>query len=109
MKYSRREIFQKMGLAGAGLWLPAAESGCIRQRPESRLLPSLTPLPTPFEVPLPILPVLKPVRSESAADFYEVTVRPATARVLPGTDTAIWGYNGTFPGPTIEARAGRRV
>ena len=36
-------------------------------------------------------------------------MRPASARILTGTETPIWGYDGTFPGPTIEARVGRRV
>ncbi len=46
---------------------------------------------------------------DSTTDFYEVTVRPASASILPGLKTGIWGYDGTFPGPTIEARRGRRV
>jgi spore coat protein A len=29
--------------------------------------------------------------------------------ILPGLTTPIWGYNGTFPGPTIKARSNRRV
>jgi spore coat protein A len=49
------------------------------------------------------------VRVESNTDFYDVTVRGARARIMNGMDTAIWGYNGIFPGPTIEAQVGRRV
>ena len=106
MKLSRREIFR---YAGTGLLLPAIESRCVRPRPEARLLPSLAPLPRPFQVPLPTIPTLKPVRTDSRTDFYEVTARPASVRILPAMDTGIWGYNGMFPGPTIEARVGRRV
>jgi spore coat protein A len=102
MKYSRRQILSYAGLA-------AMEAGCVQPRPESRLLPSLAPLPRPFEAPLPIIPTLKPVRVDPDADFYDVTVRPARARILSQMDTAIWGYDGIFPGPTIEAQAGRRV
>ena len=29
--------------------------------------------------------------------------------VLPGLKTEIWGYDGVFPGPTIEARRDRPV
>jgi spore coat protein A, manganese oxidase len=108
MKYSRREILRYTGLSGAGLLLPVIESSCI-PRPETRLLPSLAELPKPFDVPLPIIPILKPTRTDSDADFYDVTVREAKARILPGMTTNIWGYEGTFPGPTIEARAGRGV
>jgi len=84
-----------------GLTLPLA--GCIRARPEERLLPSLAPLPKPFAVDLPIPPVLR------GADVYQITAAPATVRILPGIDTQIWGYNGIFPGPTIDARRSRRV
>jgi len=106
MKLSRREMLR---YARTGLLLPAIESSCVRPRPEARLLPSLAPLPQPFQVPLPMIPLLKPVRTDSNTDFYEVTARPASVRILPAMDTGIWGYNGMFPGPTIEARVGRRV
>jgi spore coat protein A len=108
MKYSRRQVLRYAGVSGAGLLFPIVETGCI-PRPESRVLPSLAELPKPFEVPLPILPVLKPVPTDAGTDFYDVTVRPANARILPSKETAIWGYEGIFPGPTIEARVGRRV
>ena len=106
MRWTRRQILRSAGLAGTGLLL---ESGCLRQRPEARLLASRAPLPKPFQALLPVPPVLKPVRVTAATDFYEVTVRPAAARILPGLSTEIWGYDGIFPGPTIEARAGRPI
>ena len=109
MKYSRREILRYAGLTGTGLLLPGVETGCLRPRPEAHVLPSLAPLPGPFQVSLPTIPTLKPVRAEPDTDFYDVTVRPARARILSGLDTTIWGYDGIFPGPTIEARVGRRV
>ena len=107
MKYSRREILRYAGLSG--LVLPGIGTGCVRPRPESRMIPSLAPLPAPFQVPLPVISSLKPLRSDTGVDFYDVTVRPANARILPGMDTQIWGYDGLFPGPTVEARVGRRV
>jgi spore coat protein A len=102
MRYSRRQILRYAGVA-------ALETGCILPRPQARVLPSLAPLPNPFQVPLPIIPTLQPERVESNTDFYDVTVRSATARILNGLDTTIWGYDGLFPGPTIEAQVGRRV
>ena len=62
-----------------------------------------------FRVPLPIPPVLTPVRSDAAGDYYELVQREATVEILPGIRTRIWGYNGAFPGPTIRARRGRPV
>jgi spore coat protein A len=74
-----------------------------------KLLTSLAALPAPFTVPLPIPPIARPVRSDASTDFYEVEVRPAAARILPDVVTTIWGYGGIFPGPTIEARSGRKI
>ena len=73
------------------------------------MLHSRIALPRPFEAALPVPAVLKPTSSSPAADYYDVTVREASARILPGIDTRVWGYNGTFPGPTIEARTGCQV
>jgi spore coat protein A len=104
MKWSRRELLKSA--AGVGLLLPA---GCIHGRPQAKLLPSRAPIPKPFETALPIIPVLKPVRADESTDYYDVTQRAATERILPGLTTEIWGYDGTFPGPTIVAQSGRRV
>jgi spore coat protein A len=54
-------------------------------------------------------PVLEPVRTDAEADYYELTQREDRVEILPGLDTPVWGYDGIFPGPTIEARSGRRV
>jgi len=104
MKWSRRELLKSA--AGAGLLLPA---GCVRGRPQAKLLASRAPLPKPFEAPLPIIPILKPARADASTDYYDVTQRPGTARILPGLATEVWGYDGTFPGPTVVAESGRRV
>ena len=60
-----------------------------------------------FSSPLPLPPVLQPVRRDSTADYYEIAQREASVEIVPGMRTRIWGYNGIFPGPTIEARRGR--
>ncbi|MCA1700183.1 MAG: multicopper oxidase domain-containing protein, partial [Actinobacteria bacterium] len=45
----------------------------------------------------------------ATTDFYELVQRQATAEILPGRQTTIWGYNGISPGPTIKARRGRDI
>lgn len=102
MKLTRRDALK------LGLTLPFA-SACISQRPEARLVHSLVPVPKPFEVALPRPAVLAPVRTDHATDYYELSAGPASAKILPGVTTEVWAYQGTFPGPTIEARSGRRV
>ncbi|WP_370934462.1 multicopper oxidase family protein [Amycolatopsis sp. cg13] len=105
---SRRRF---LGLAGgAGALLTAGFVAPRLLRPAAatgELLTSEVPLPQPFQVPLPLPPVLKPVSRDGGVDRYEIVQRTSTAEILPGLRTPIWGYQGTFPGPTIESRSGR--
>lgn len=95
---TRRELLGVGAAAGAGLALSP------RVRPVRA-----SPGPAAFSVPLPLPPVLRPVRRGATTDFYELTTRRASVELLPGRRTAVWGYQGAFPGPTIEAVRGRRV
>ncbi len=72
-----------------------------------RVLRSAGPAPRPFQVPLPVPPVLRPVRSDATTDYYEITETVGSAQIVPGRSTSIWGYNGIFPGPTLVTRRGR--
>lgn len=71
--------------------------------------PEHTLLNKPFMAPLPIPRVLEPVAQDETTDYYEMTMRAATKTIVAGKPTPIWGFEGEFPGPTIAARAGRRV
>ncbi|APU22567.1 multicopper oxidase family protein [Actinoalloteichus sp. GBA129-24] len=118
---SRRAFLTTGGAAVAALVLPTALGGCsgnglfVRggnnssENSAGTLLRSEAPLPEPFQVPLPILPVLEPVRGEDGTDHYEIVQRAERMEILPGLSTEIWGYNGLFPGPTIVSRRGRRT
>jgi spore coat protein A len=64
---------------------------------------------TPFSVRMPTLPVLSPVASRFGTDLYRLPVRAANVEILPGLSTPALTYGGRFVGPTIRARAGRRV
>lgn len=63
----------------------------------------------PFQVEMPLLPELRPIRSTRDTDLYRVDIQPTTAEILPGFNTPIFGYNGRFVGPTIRSRVGRKV
>jgi spore coat protein A, manganese oxidase len=103
-----------LGIGGA-LGLMAAgglsASAALARRPSftGAELVSALPLPPPFQVPLPIPAVLKPVSTSHGTDHYQITQREAEAEILPGITTPLWTYEGTFPGPTIESRRGRSV
>ncbi len=96
---SRRD-FLKLALAGgAALALPrpAIASG------------DTFPAVEPFQVPLRVPRVLKPVRSTEGRDYFVTTMRPARGRLLPDKRTPIWGFDGMFPGPTIKVTKGREA
>jgi spore coat protein A, manganese oxidase len=95
-------------MAGAGLALPLGTLSV----PVARMAASASiksPVVESFRVPLPVPPVLEPVRTDGSADHYEVTQRAARQEILSGLKTEVWGYDGSFPGPTIEAKRNREV
>jgi spore coat protein A, manganese oxidase len=110
MSVSRRSFLRLaggLGLVGATAGLHLVDLG---PRPQTgNLLRSGRPLPAAFAVPLPVPAVARPVGTGGGVDRYEVTQREADVEVLPGTTTRVWGYDGTFPGPTIRGRSGRPV
>jgi spore coat protein A len=111
MEISRLE-FLRLGLvAGIGVALPFGAASCSGPGEGSTgtLLPSKAKPPRPFGVPLPVPPVLEPVRTDAGADYYEIIQKAGKVEILPGLETEVWGYDGIFPGPTIESRSGRKI
>ncbi|WP_239137211.1 multicopper oxidase family protein [Sphaerisporangium rufum] len=98
MTVSRRGLLRLAGAAGL-----AAAAGCGETAGET-LSSELRP-PAPFTVPLPVPPVAVPVRPGR----YELAQRAARVEIIPGTTTEIWGFGGTFPGPTLRLRRGERA
>lgn len=95
-----------LGVAGAaGFWGPRL----IAPGQPGHMLTSEVPVPPPYQVPLPIPRVLTPSRTDAGTDYYEITQRVARQTILPGMSTPLWTYDGTFPGPTIVSRSGRRA
>ncbi|MCA3749325.1 MAG: multicopper oxidase domain-containing protein [Rubrobacter sp.] len=108
MKITRRNFLKLGAMAGAGLALPLGALSV----PAARLGASSavrSPRVEPFAVPLPVPPVLRPVHTDATTDHYEIVQREGTQEILPGKKTKVWGYEGIFPGPTVEARSGRRT
>src|ERR671921_2045919 len=101
MEISRRE-FLRLGLAGGvALAFPFGASACSGEGSTGTLLPSKAKLPEAFKIPLPVPPVLAPVRTGAGIDYYQMTQRVGEAEILPGLETEVWGYDWIFPGPTI--------
>ena len=115
----RRRHLLGWGLAGVlGVAAPGMTAALASQR-HTRTAAGGSPTPTPtataeppagaFTVPLPIPEVLTPVSTSDGVDRYEIRQIEGRQRLRPDTESLVWGYEGRFPGPTIEARAGRRV
>ncbi|WP_404347388.1 multicopper oxidase [Sutcliffiella horikoshii] len=65
---------------------------------------------TKYKDALPIPPVLKPLQKGGGYTYYKVSMKECKVSVhseLP--KTSMWGYEGIFPGPTIEVESGKRV
>ena len=62
--------------------------------------------PVPMEVPdLPKLPF----KMVNGVKEFELRCTAVKREFLPGYPMDVWGYNGTMPGPLVEANQGDRV
>ncbi|OAZ67484.1 Spore coat protein [Bacillus siamensis] len=63
-----------------------------------------------FADELPIIETLKPQKKSDGSTYYEVTMKECFHKLhrdLP--PTRLWGYNGLFPGPTIDVNQGESI
>ncbi|WP_432875616.1 multicopper oxidase family protein [Kribbella sp. CA-245084] len=108
---SRRQVLGIGGALGVVAAGGLSTAAALSRRPAltGAELRSAVPLPSPFQVPLPVPSVLTPVSTADGFDRYELVQHEVTAEILPGVRTGLWTYGGTFPGPTIESRRGRSI
>ncbi|MFB0509494.1 MAG: multicopper oxidase domain-containing protein [bacterium] len=65
---------------------------------------------TKYMDPLPIPGVVQPVGKLQGAPYYEIRMIEFKQKLHSELDsTSLWGYNGFFPGPTIEAWRNQRI
>lgn len=63
-----------------------------------------------FADELPIIETLQPQKKSDGSTYYEVTMKECFHKLhrdLP--PTRLWGYNGLFPGPTIDVNKDENV
>jgi spore coat protein A, manganese oxidase len=107
-RLTRGELLKLGLLGGAGLVVPLSHAAATRALALDRLPASR--IPAPFQVPLAIPPVARPVRRDAGNDYYEMTMKRAFLPILPGFPrTEIFGYDGITPGPSILGVLGRSV
>lgn len=113
-RISRRTALKLGAIAGGAFMLPIA----FQERSYAKSAGS--PVTKPFTLDFKRLPVLAPVASVDTpssngvqgfegTDYYVIRQQPGKQVIIPGYTTNVWGYNGTFPGPTIRQRKGRQA
>jgi FtsP/CotA-like multicopper oxidase with cupredoxin domain len=101
---NRRAFLRLLGATTAGAAV-APVAGCAGPERSGAVLTSELPLPERFAVPLP-----RPALARPGPDgVYDLVQRVARPEIVPGARTEVWGYDGTFPGPTFDVRRGRPV
>ena len=108
---TRRELLQWMGVGGAGL-IAAAQTA--RAQPATDTPPAAAPPParraaqgyTPVQT---LNGWTLPHRMNGGVKEFHLVAEEVDHEFAPGCRAKCWGYNGTTPGPTIEAVEGDRV
>jgi spore coat protein A, manganese oxidase len=111
---TRREFLQQGGMLAAGAMLPQR-----RRRPQESLArPTLDPASlAAFVDPLPIPKVLQsdqlrpsPVNPSAKVPYYRLAMKQFESKVHRDMKpTRFWGFESTFPGPTIETQSGKGI
>jgi FtsP/CotA-like multicopper oxidase with cupredoxin domain len=112
MAINRRQVILLGGMGVIGAGAAAVPWGSVAAKSASKLDDRQMPRPYAAEFTQP--PVLEPTSWDVDPDgirteHYTVTESLSTARMLPRLDTPILGYNGIFPGPTIEVERGTKT
>jgi FtsP/CotA-like multicopper oxidase with cupredoxin domain len=74
--------------------------------------PAARPSPRPAGAPVPVeTPDLTKLSwtMDGGVKVFELVAAPVTTRFVPWKQANVWGYNGSCPGPTVEATEGDRV
>ncbi|OYT89166.1 MAG: copper oxidase [Burkholderiales bacterium PBB6] len=90
--------------AGAAL-LPEA---AINTSPATQLPPA-PPTGRPFQPLVTLNGWSLPWRMKNNVKEFHLVAEPVVREIAPGMTANLWGYNGSSPGPTIEAVEGDRI
>jgi manganese oxidase len=108
MKHTRRGFLQGAAVLGAGALAPRnlAET---HPRARSESVHSSSTASGAFRaVETPDVPDL-PYQMDGNVKVFHLVAEPVKQEIYPGKILNLWGYNGSAPGPTIQARQGERV
>lgn len=100
--YSRRELFRLAGAAGLLAATTDATAGSAPPQRQGRHPLGYRPVRTLNGWTLPY-------RLNAGVKEFHLVAEEVRHQFAPGTEAICWGYNGSTPGPTIEAVEGDRV
>ncbi|HSI49994.1 MAG TPA: copper oxidase [Ideonella sp.] len=114
MTSSRRNFLRAAGATAVGA--AAVSRAAVAAVPEATEAPSAATQPPPLPPNgRPFNPVVTlngwslPWRLKGNVKEFHLVAEPVVREFAPGMKARLWGYNGTSPGPTIEAVEGDRV
>jgi len=130
MKNDRRNFFRRVGSLGVGLMagqkalatqhdhdsrheahshpISTVSSSRMSAKDQERKLLSRQAAGPPLPVEAPDLPRL-PWKMVDGAKEFHLVAEPVSVEFVPGRSVDVWGYNGSMPGPTLEANEGDRI
>jgi len=111
---NRRDFFRGAGAAFLGAAVVSRVGAA--SLPEAVVQSSAaTQLPPPPSNGRPYQPMVTlngwslPWRTKDGVKEFHLVAEPVVREIAPGMKANLWGYNGTSPGPTIEAVEGDRI
>src|SRR5258708_32937562 len=112
---SRRGFLQNIragaGICASGKVLSAQEMQMSGDRPGMKMKGKKGSIPdhgSPVLVETPDVPNL-PFRMDGNIKEFHLIAEPVKQEIVPGRVVDLWGYNGSAPGPTIQATTRERV
>lgn len=104
----KRKDFIKFGVLGSSSLLFPGKMKATRTT--KKLIRLTSNGITKYKDTLPKPSVVQPVGKMKGSDYYEITVDQISQKLHSELgNTTLWGYNGLFPGPTIEARTNQSI
>ncbi|MBL8298876.1 MAG: copper oxidase [Rhodanobacteraceae bacterium] len=108
---TRRELLQWMGASSAGLLAASTAAGAPTSPAATGAAPAATQ-PRPAQGYQPVQTLngwTLPYQLRDGVKEFHLVAEEIEHEFTPGCRARCWGYNGTTPGPTIEAVEGDRV
>jgi len=110
----RRSFFRQTAAAALGASAVGRLQAANLPEAASHALPG-TQVPPPPPDGRPFQPLITlngwalPWRTRDGVKEFHLVAEPVTREIAPGMTARLWGYNGSSPGPTIQAVEGDRV